>query len=144
MKTASGCRSLRLDRPTTRYRAQGFTLVEVVVALAVLAVSFATLYDILGSSLHRAAEVERYEQALLTAQSLLSESNTGTLLRESTASGRTPDGMSWERQVARYDLGRPIESELKPFAVTVIVRWGSHDSQTMRLQAITLGRSALP
>jgi general secretion pathway protein I len=125
-------------------RLRGFTLVEVVVAFAVLAITFGALYEVLGSGLHRVSEVERYERGVLSAQSLLAESSATAILGESTVNGRTPDGMPWERQIEPYDVGRPLQSELKPFLVTVIVRWGAHASQTVQLQAILLGNTATP
>lgn len=124
----------------SRRRGSGFTLVEVVVAFAVLAITFTTLYEVLGSSLHRASEVERYERAVMSAQSLLAEASAIAKLREDTTSGKTPDGMLWERQIEPYDVGRPLQSELKPFLVTVTVHWGSRAAQTLQLQTILLGR----
>jgi general secretion pathway protein I len=127
----------------TARRSRGFTLVEVVVAFAVLAITFSALYEVLGSSLNRASEVERYERAVMSAQSLLAESSALATLQESTVSGKTSDGMSWERQIEPYDVGRPLQSELKPFLVTVVVHWGPRESQTLRLQTLLLGKLAI-
>lgn len=123
-------------------RAKGFTLVEVVVAFAVLAIAFGALYEILASSLHRVSEVERYERAVMYAQSLLAESTAAGTHQANAATGKDSDGMTWQRQIEPYDIGHTLQSEQKPFIVTVIVHWGPSESQTLRIQAITLGRSA--
>jgi general secretion pathway protein I len=127
----------------TARRSRGFTLVEVVVAFAVLAITFSALYEVLGSSLNRASEVERYERAVMSAQSLLAESSALAILQESAVSGKTLDGMPWERQIEPYDVGRPLQSELKPFLVTVVVHWGPRESEALRLQTILLGKLAI-
>jgi general secretion pathway protein I len=134
---------LRTGPQMSPRRSRGFTLVEVVVAFAVLAITFVALYEVLGSSLHRGSEVERYERAVLSAQSLLAQSSATAILGESTVNGTTPDGMPWQRQVEQYDVGRPLQSELRPFLVTVTVRWGSRASQTLQMQAILLGNTQI-
>jgi general secretion pathway protein I len=138
----------RREHPTGRLliprSARGFTLVEVVVAFAVLAITFGALYEVLGSSLHRASEVERYERAVMSAQSLLAEFSATARPEEGAVSGKTSDGMAWERQIEPYDVGRPLQSALKPFLVTVVVHWGTRESQSLQLQAILLGRSEIP
>jgi hypothetical protein len=112
-----------------------------VVAFAVLAITFSTLYEVLGASLNRARAVERYESAVMSAQSLLAEASSAAVLKESSSSGKTGDGMIWERQIEAYDVGRPLQSELRPFLVTVSVHWGARESQSLRLQTLVLGRA---
>jgi hypothetical protein len=116
--------------------------VEVVVAFAVLAVSLGVFYQVVGSDLRRSGEIGRYQTAVMTAQSLLSEASTTPFLHDDVASGRTREDMAWNRTIAAYDLGRPLESDLRPFLVTVTVRWGTRQSQMTRLEAIVLGRAA--
>jgi general secretion pathway protein I len=127
-----------------RQLSRGFTLVEVVVAFAILAVSLGVFYQVVGSNLRRSSEVGRYQVAVMTAQSLLSEASTATLLQDDVMSGRTRDDMTWDRSVEPYDFGRPFDSDLRPFLVTVRVRWGTRQSQMTRLEAIVLGKVARP
>ncbi len=60
----------------TRGRAAGFTLIETVIAFAVLSVSLAALYSAYEGSLSRSAHDARLSNATLIAQSLLARAGT--------------------------------------------------------------------
>jgi len=50
---------------------RGFSLLEAVVAMAIMAASLGVLYRALGSSVRTAAETARYSRAVVVAESLL-------------------------------------------------------------------------
>jgi general secretion pathway protein I len=82
---------------------KGFTLIESVVALAILALSLAVVYQIFGSTLHRGAEQRRRDQAWLTAQSLLDQLRADPSLAVGEREGRTPEGVPWRAVVKPYE-----------------------------------------
>jgi type II secretion system protein I len=96
--------------------ARGFTLVEVVVALAVLAIAFTALLGLHVRSLRLAAREQSYTQALLLARTLLTEAELAPLPApgvssgdfESRYPGRYP-GFVWQRTVNDTPLAETRE-----------------------------------
>jgi len=101
----------------------GFSLLEVLVAFVVLALSLAVLYQAVGGSVRNVAEAERRAYALLLAQSLLSRHDSvppGGI----SEGGQSGDGYVWsllavpERAgVAAADTGWPL------YRVEITVAW---------------------
>ena len=80
----------------------GFTLIEVLVALAILGVSLAVMLQIFSESLHR-ARVSKMEMAAgAFAQSLLADVDHSVPLRVGDQSGELPGGFSWKLHVEPY------------------------------------------
>lgn len=123
-----------------RRSSAGFTLVEVVVSLAILALSLGVLYQSFGWSARRTAALANSEAAWLAAQSLLAEVRTRPTLQPGTNEGEWPNGLRWTTQVDRYDANNGTTSLMQPFAVTIDVRWGQRPAQHVRLQSVELGR----
>lgn len=128
----------------TRCREAGFTLIEVLVAFAIFAVSFAGLLQIFSGGLSNAAVADRALVALGHAESLLARAGTEQPLAEGTRSGNLSDGMMWRETVARYSdaqtLAAPPQAGLQPYEVTVAVTWtdGLH-SRAVTLTTLRLG-----
>jgi general secretion pathway protein I len=98
-------------------RAHGFTLIEVVVAMAVLAVAFTALLGLHVRSLKLAAREQSYTRALLLARTLLTDAEIEGRPAVGTSSGdfeeRFPGrypGFLWERTV--NDTPLPETSEV--------------------------------
>ncbi len=72
-------------------RERGFTLIEVVVAFAMLALVLVTVFEIFTSGLARSSELERYSRALALAQSELSSAGVEEALAEGEMRGETSD-----------------------------------------------------
>lgn len=75
---------------TPAIREQGFSLVEVLVSLAVIAVMSALLFETLSRNLRLAQDMTRRREAVLLAQSLLAEAGVpppGTGLQDSGRRG---------------------------------------------------------
>ena len=110
-----------------RRRGQGgFTLLEVVVAFAIFAVSFAAMLQIFSGGLRNAEVADRALIALGHAESLLARAGIEESLTPGERSGALPDAMSWRETVARYsDAGTPVTPPpgLAPYSVTVTVTW---------------------
>ena len=57
-------------------RQRGLTLLELLVAFAIMALSLGVLYRIMGGSARSAGDIDRYQRAIVLAQSLLSLRDT--------------------------------------------------------------------
>jgi len=122
-----------------RAACSGFTLIEAVVALAILALTLTVVYHSFGWALRRSAEQRQRELAWLTAQSLLSRIRIDHSIGTGHHSGRTPAGLSWESKVEPYALPFATQGAIAPVQVTVRVSWGDGHGQQLELHSIELG-----
>ncbi|MEE9542339.1 MAG: type II secretion system protein [Thermodesulfobacteriota bacterium] len=110
---------------------RGFTLIEVIIAVAIMGISLGLLISLFASALRTARITEEYSRALILARETLIErlvfSNNGSL---KGSSGRV-DGYEWELQEVPFkDLeGALGAGKLKLQRVEVSVRW-KDDAQT--------------
>jgi general secretion pathway protein I len=120
----------------------GFTLVETVVALAILALALGVLYESFGWSLRRTSKIEKQELAWLAAQSILAEIRSRGALRVGVERGDAPPGLKWRSRIDVLDNVVDPRHPLKPFEVTIEVSWGNRPAQHVRLQSVEIGRIA--
>ena len=73
---------------------RGFTLIEVLAAMAILAVSLAIAYRLLGDGLAGAGRIEDQSAALAVAEARLAELDAGGLLRPGVSTG-SDAGLTW-------------------------------------------------
>lgn len=82
---------------------RGFSLLEVLVAFAILALLGTALFRLFSGGLGNAAAADDYSRAVLVAESVLAEAASAQPLREGTAQGTADDGrIEWKAQVAPY------------------------------------------
>ncbi len=136
---------------TVRGTQRGFTLLEALVATAVLGAAVAALLGLLSGSLRNAARIEAPEQALLLGQSKLNElisagvsettGETRPLPFDQTLAGRWDERFRWEARALRF---RPAASaaegsslertpgEILLARITLDVFWRTANEQTER------------
>jgi general secretion pathway protein I len=114
----------------------GFTLIEAVVALAILALTLGVVYESFGWSLRRTSGVEKREIAWLTAQSVLATVRGRPTLRVGNERGEAADGLTWEAHIAHYDAQIDPQSPIQPFEVTIDVSWGADPAQRVTLRSV--------
>lgn len=111
---------------------RGFTLMEVLIAFAILAVSLPALLHLGSTGLDGMERARRVTGAVDLAESLLAEAGQGAALTPGTRSGESADGLyAWTLRVEKAeDIG--FEARLmEPYRVTAEVTGP-------RLRAITL------
>jgi general secretion pathway protein I len=115
---------------------RGFTLIEVLIALAILAVSLAVVLTTVSDSLTRTRRGEQELIATSFAQSLLSRVGIDLALKGSDANGEAPGGFSW--RLAVEEFGNDQERAawgVNPVTVTATVAW--QEAGTERSVALT-------
>lgn len=92
---------------------KGFTLLEVMVALAILSLGIVTVLELLAGSLNIGVKSSRHTQAAIYAQNVMDQIFARTTLEDGDDGGEFPGGYSWR---ARIQEIRPDEdrSRLQP------------------------------
>ena len=105
----------------------GFSLIEVLVAFSIAAISLAILFQIYAKGVAAATLGEEYTQAIAVAESRLAETGQSEDINDGQRSGREGDKYSWT--VITTDYIEEQESEYQtPFElkhVEVEVSWDS-------------------
>lgn len=89
-------------RPGAHPRSSGFTLLEVLAAIALLAFAFAIGLRAMSGALHNTSRGAAMTAATLEAQSLLDMQGLTAPLRASVQQGRFADGAAWRLRVSAY------------------------------------------
>lgn len=105
----------------------GFTLIEVLVALTILAASSSVLLEAFGSALDRAGRLERQRVALLLCRSKIAAVGVESPLVAGRNTGRFENGFGWQVEVgpARNSDGKILRLAAHPIHVTVSWTEGS-------------------
>lgn len=122
----------------------GYSLVEVVVAVAIAGTALAGLVQAVGSNLRHAALTNEYTQATALAESMITRVGTDLPLRTGTHRGRFDRTFHWRRTIRAHLEDQAVDPEtttpLLPVEVAVTVWWknGNQDRQvtlrTIRLK----------
>jgi general secretion pathway protein I len=119
-------------------RDAGFTLVEVLVALAVLALTLGVLLQVLADGAGRAGHAEKQASALSQAQSLLAAVGSQIALQHGHTSGQFDDGSRWQLRIeAHGDAADRKAWPVGAYKVFVEVAW-VHGSRERSLTLTTL------
>jgi general secretion pathway protein I len=110
--------------------ATGFTLIEVVVAMAILAVGITVIIELLSGSLRLVRTSGEYTKAVNYARVKMEEMTVKPTLNEGIEEGEFDGGYRWQVDMKRVDiLPARIETDFKPpvelFQVKVHVLWKS-------------------
>lgn len=103
----------------------GFSLLEVLVAFAVLAVVFGVLLQIFAGSAQRATLAESYLKATTLAESRLNAVGAEVPLAAGSVAGEAEEGFRWALTLEPYPLEGldPVIQSAIPLRVTVTVDW---------------------
>jgi len=128
-----------------RHAQAGFSLLEILVAFSILALSLGVLLEIFSTALRGVALSEHYTQAALLAESRLADLGADIALESGSFSSGEEEGYRWEVSVSPY-AGGDLEAGpgyLEPLVVKVLVSWGELGRER-RIQVETLRLSAEP
>lgn len=110
----------------------GFTLLELLLAFMVFALSFATVLEILSGSMRNTVRARHFTEAALTAQSLMDQVGVTIPLRDGERAEGEEGEYRWELDIYRFEGGEEDVSkvelaELSGIAllqVDLYVSWG--------------------
>lgn len=119
-------------------RMRGMSLLELLVAFSILALSLGVLYKAIGGSARNVADAERYQRAVLLGESLLSARDAVT------ADGWSEEGQSagyaWsvrsaplETEASRRNPGAPVLHQ-----VDILIDWSGERGTARSLHLSTL------
>jgi general secretion pathway protein I len=92
-------------------RSSGFTLLEVLAAIALLAIAFAIGLSALGGAARNASRAAALDTAMERAQSLLAGQGLATPLENESKSGTFADGMGWTLKVQALPRSAPTPGD---------------------------------
>jgi len=108
----------------SRRRQSGFTLVEVLVAFAILAFTLATAYGVFSDSVRAVASGERHGVALALAESRLAEIDAMPADEPWDSEGDFNDTFHWRVETRPLpDSSAGGDAALEPVLVSVTVTW---------------------
>jgi general secretion pathway protein I len=127
-----------------RRHQSGFSLLEVLVAFAILALSLGVLLQIFSKALIATSVSETYSRAVALAESKLNAVGSELPLEEGVQSGEPEDGMDWSVYVEPFALEGWLGENppLQPYRVTAVVSWpGSARARRVSLRTLRLGEA---
>jgi len=89
---------------------QGFTLLEILVAFTLLALTFATIMEIISGSAKNTVKATQNTKIAMLAQSKMDELGLFEVLEEGSSQGDFDDATSWSLEITPYDV--PYEGDI--------------------------------
>lgn len=115
--------------PSATDRPRGFTLLEVLVAFAVLAVALGVAFEIFATGLRGARSAGALTRAVLIAESRIARVGVETELTPGRSEGETGDGTRWRVEIQRQPADEGDEERVETpslpvlLDITVTVSW---------------------
>ena len=133
--------SLAPERQTLRQN--GFTLMEILVAMMILAISLVIIFHQFSEALNGGHISESYARAVWHAREKMDEVLLHDTLSEAVQEGDFGDGYRWRYRVDQATSGPRLNLEgFADFTVTVWVSWEQgRKTKQLELSALTIAKS---
>jgi general secretion pathway protein I len=116
----------------------GFTLLEILVALAIFALAVGVLAQIMQTGLRQSTLARSLAGATLLARSELARVGIEVPLQVGAAEGESEDGMRWRTEIELVEA--PGEDQiLALYQVQVTVAWGASPAEQLVLTTLRTG-----
>ncbi len=125
-------RALPLPRRAHRRGCAGFSLLEVLVAFAILAITLGVLMQIFSRALSTTAVSGSYARAAELAEATLAEAGAAVPLEEGDYSGEAEGGMTWALRITQIDVADLFPDQappVTPYRVTATAYWGERGAE---------------
>ena len=133
MRTVTAAQTSRPDRTCE----DGFTLIEMIVSLAILSIALGVLFASFSRDMDRQALDREQMQARLLAQSLLAERAGGSDLTSGVTRGLSQSGMAWRVTVEPFGTDEDRKAwRFAPARVTARVQWFDGRVRTVSLTTL--------
>lgn len=121
---------------------QGFSLLEILVAFTIMALSLGIMLNIFSSGVNTAIIAEDYIIATQLAESLMASTGVEQALEAGERSGIEADKYQWRVMVTESsDMEVAEQSQLKLMNISVQVHWddGQQQGRSLELNSIKAG-----
>lgn len=108
-------------------RDAGFSLLEVLVAFAILAISLGTLFALFSTGFRNVDVARDYNRAVIMAESKLAEIDATQTLTAGVYEGEFDPRYRWSAEISEFladDVATQPVLQLRIYQVTVTVSWG--------------------
>jgi len=128
--------------PTQVSKQKGFSLLEILIAFSILALSLGILLKIFSAGVNTAVVAEDYTAAVQIAESLMAKTGVETPLQANQSSGLENEKYHWLVEVSPFEFNpenvdtTTIKAVL--FKVKVIVSWGDDNANDRQVELTTL------
>jgi len=128
--------------PTQVNKQQGFSLLEILIAFSILALSLGILLKIFSAGVNTAVVAEDYTAAVQIAENLMAKTGVETPLQADQDSGLENEKYHWLVEVSPFEFNPEnvdttnITAML--FKVKVIVSWGDDNTKDRQVELTTL------
>ncbi|GAB3786663.1 prepilin-type N-terminal cleavage/methylation domain-containing protein [Dyella agri] len=123
-------------------RERGFSLLEVIAAMLLLAIAFAALMKVASGAIALSRNAAAHDEAALWARSVLDSAYVAEPLRPGSRSGDFDHRYSWQLDVAPWDPPgpHPRDPMLQLYRLDLTMRWGNRaHPQVARFSTLRLG-----
>ena len=107
---------------------EGFSLLEILIAFSIMAVSLGILLKIFSGGVNAATVAEDYTVAVQIAESLIAKTGSEIPLKDHQSSGDENDTYRWQLAISPYTFNvegfDPNAAPAQLYKVSVIVAWG--------------------
>ncbi|WP_319781377.1 prepilin-type N-terminal cleavage/methylation domain-containing protein [Oceanisphaera sp. IT1-181] len=119
-------------------KTHGFSLLEVLVAFAILTVTLGVLLNIFSLTIRTTQSAQEQQRALLLAESKMVTLAAGTFLRLGQEQGRFDNKYWWQTRIETFDVHwmTTQASPLVPYRLSVTVGWGQQQLSLTSLRLV--------
>jgi|SRR5690554_1008917 len=119
---------MSLNLAHTANRQQGFTLIEIIAAFTILAMTFMVVLEILSNSTANTIKSSERSQIALEAESKLAEIGITIPIEEGSVSGDFDSGHRWQINMRPYDISYEGDTvmdfaPIELYHITLTIRW---------------------
>jgi general secretion pathway protein I len=129
-------------RGTKRLQQRGFSLLEILIAFSILALSLGILLKIFSAGVNTALVAEDYTAAVQIAESLMAKTGVETPLQPGQSSGLENEKYHWLVEVSPFEFNPenvdPTAITAMLYKVTVVVNWGDDNANDRQVELSTL------
>ena len=127
---------------------RGFSLLEILIAFSILALSLGILLKIFSAGVNTATVAENYTAAIQIAESLMAKTGVETPLQAGQAVGLENEKYHWRVEVSPFTFNpEPVDVTTLTaalFKVKVTVNWGDGNANDRQVELTTVKLSNKP
>lgn len=126
-----------------RSRESGFTLLEVIVAMAIASMALATIYQTIGGGMRASARVKALQSVTIQARTHLDALGSDGTLKSGTSTGAYENGIRWRLGVTDLSTKIADANALKPYWITLDT-FDKTGATLFKLETAKIAREAQP